>query len=112
MKRKATRVCVECGAKHDRHRMAQRCGPCSVSFGNAMIAAIAAVQRAIRRGEMVKAKTQTCVDCGSNACDWDHRDYRKPLDVQPVCRSCNFARGPAVWRDVTPTTAVPDKATA
>lgn len=36
-----------------------------------------------------------CVDCGGLAYGFDHRDYLKPLDVEPVCRSCNSARGRA-----------------
>lgn len=35
-----------------------------------------------------------CVECGSRAQHWDHRDYTKPLDVQPLCRSCNYKAGP------------------
>ena len=34
-----------------------------------------------------------CVDCGSAARDYDHRNYFKPLDVAAVCRGCNFRRG-------------------
>ena len=33
-----------------------------------------------------------CVDCGKPAHSYDHRDYEKPLDVEPVCRSCNRRR--------------------
>jgi hypothetical protein len=36
-----------------------------------------------------------CVDCGKYpASCYDHRDYTKPLDVDPVCGSCNKLRGP------------------
>lgn len=37
-----------------------------------------------------------CVDCGAIATEYDHRDYSRPLDVDPVCSSCNKLRGPAV----------------
>lgn len=37
-----------------------------------------------------------CVDCGAPACDYDHRDYNKPLEVEPVCRRCNKLRGSAI----------------
>jgi hypothetical protein len=37
-----------------------------------------------------------CVDCGAQARDYDHRDYNKPLEVDPVCRRCNLRRGPAI----------------
>ncbi len=38
-----------------------------------------------------------CVDCGKKAGHYDHRDYNQPLDVQPVCESCNCRRGPAIF---------------
>lgn len=34
-----------------------------------------------------------CVDCGNRAVHYDHRDYAKPLEVEPVCQSCNMKRG-------------------
>lgn len=37
-----------------------------------------------------------CADCGEPAYCYDHRDYRKPIDVQPVCRACNQRRGPGL----------------
>jgi hypothetical protein len=58
--------------------------------------AISLVQRAIRRGEMPPAKALICVDCGKPALEYDHRDYSKPLEVEPVCSSCNHFRGPAI----------------
>ncbi|MFA5633142.1 MAG: hypothetical protein WC997_16665 [Porticoccaceae bacterium] len=33
------------------------------------------------------------------ATDYDHRDYRKPLSVEPVCRRCNLSRGYAIPAD-------------
>lgn len=36
-----------------------------------------------------------CVDCGGIAEQYDHRDYGRPLDVEPVCRACNVRRGAA-----------------
>lgn len=39
----------------------------------------------------------TCVDCGKNpAIEYDHRDYTRPLEVDPVCQSCNQLRGMAI----------------
>jgi len=38
-----------------------------------------------------------CVDCGKPATVYEHRDYTKPLDVEPVCSSCNRKRGPAEY---------------
>jgi hypothetical protein len=59
-----------------------------------MIKATQAIQNEIARGRMQKASAFACVDCGGQARDWDHRDYTKPLEVEPVCRSCNKKRGP------------------
>jgi hypothetical protein len=53
------------------------------------------VVRAIKSGLIPKAKTLVCVDCGNPARDYDHRHYGEPLNVVPVCRSCNLKRGPA-----------------
>jgi hypothetical protein len=52
-----------------------------------------AVARAVRRREMLPPAAHNCVDCGAEALCYDHRDYTKPLDVVPVCRSCNVKRG-------------------
>jgi hypothetical protein len=41
--------------------------------------------------------TVACVDCGAPALEYDHRDYGKPFDVEPVCISCNRRRGTAIW---------------
>lgn len=50
---------------------------------------------AVRRGDIPKAATLTCVDCGNSAQVYDHRDYNLPLDINPVCKSCNTLRGKA-----------------
>lgn len=39
--------------------------------------------------------TVRCVDCGDVATDYEHRDYFRPLDVEPVCHGCNVRRGSA-----------------
>lgn len=56
------------------------------------------VASAITRGVLPKLDGSiACTDCGAPACEYDHRDYSRPLDVQPVCRSCNKRRGTAKW---------------
>ena len=55
-----------------------------------------AVHAAVSRGTLLAASKCKCVDCGAQAEHYDHRDYEKPLDVEPVCRKCNNARGPAI----------------
>lgn len=59
--------------------------------------ALRAVQAAKKRGELAYLPDGTpCVDCGAEAMVYDHREYAKPLDVEPVCVSCNKRRGPAI----------------
>lgn len=54
-----------------------------------------AVRIAIDQGKLTAPYKLKCTDCGARATEYDHRDYAKPLDVEPVCRSCNKKRGPA-----------------
>jgi len=34
-----------------------------------------------------------CADCEKRAGVYDHRDYKKPLQVEAVCNGCNVHRG-------------------
>lgn len=55
-----------------------------------------AVAKAVRHGILPRLNGSiACADCGKPANSYDHRDYDKPLEVSPVCISCNFLRGPA-----------------
>lgn len=55
-----------------------------------------AVSKAVKEGDLPRLDGSIrCVDCGEPAKNYDHRDYAKPLDVEPVCISCNLKRGPA-----------------
>lgn len=58
-----------------------------------------AVAKAIRHGLLPPIQGRMCTDCGEPAIHYDHRDYNHPLQVEPVCRVCNYARGPAVHID-------------
>ena len=42
--------------------------------------------------------TIKCMDCGEPAMVYEHRDYFKPLDVDPVCKKCNRLRGEGKWK--------------
>lgn len=54
------------------------------------------VYKAIKAGKLPAIDENTlCVDCGGIAKQYDHRDYNKTLDVEPVCYSCNRKRGHA-----------------
>jgi hypothetical protein len=60
--------------------------------------ALSMVGRAIRKGVLPKLDgTIACVDCTAPATVYEHRDYGKPLDVEPVCQSCNKKRGTPIW---------------
>jgi hypothetical protein len=56
------------------------------------------VSCAVKTGKLANLKKTVieCTDCRMRrAIEYDHRDYFKPLDVEPVCRLCNVKRGPA-----------------
>lgn len=99
MKRKHVTHCIDCGAAKPPglHGSRQRCGPCGEHFYRQISEAQRVLYKAIRDGVLTKARGLTCVDCGGVATDWEHRDYSKPLEVEPTCRSCNFKRGPAAY---------------
>ncbi len=59
-------------------------------------AAHQAVAKAIRHGLLAPITERVCADCGGPAIHYDHRDYNRPLEVDPTCRKCNYKRGPAV----------------
>lgn len=63
-------------------------------------AAMSQVHRAIQNNKLINLAISyiNCSDCKSRATVYDHRDYNKPLEVEPVCRGCNYQRGKAVHR--------------
>jgi hypothetical protein len=97
-------VCLDCespvrGAPGARPPL--RCSPC-ITVRRKWLhersgPAATAVAREIREGRLPRPSTLVCVDCGRPAEQYDHRDYTKPLQVEPVCRSCNVIRGPAPY---------------
>lgn len=98
-------VCPDCGWEGIRGSAAIRCAQCAadnhwrkVEARKNMQPAHAAVNRAIRHGELRPATEFDCVDCGRPAECYDHRDYLKPLDVDPVCKRCDNKRGPGANR--------------
>jgi hypothetical protein len=94
------KVCAECGQLCETGMKSARCRPCASDrykeILKAQVPAVSAVNKAVKSGFLAKPATQLCVDCGKQAAYYDHRDYRKPLDVEPVCRSCNRKRGHAL----------------
>jgi len=55
------------------------------------------VSRAIYKGLLPRLSIEVvlCIDCGERAFIYEHRDYDKPLEVDPVCHRCNSKRGHA-----------------
>lgn len=91
------RACQQCGGALQRvHYHTRFCNACADrrTNGGGKREARAAVGRAVANGQLPRASTLKCADCGGQARDYDHRDYSRPLDVEPVCRSCNKLRGP------------------
>ena len=65
--------------------------------GSQKIASLARsmVAAAIKSGVLpsLKAGDVACADCGAVADRYDHRNYARPLEVDPVCATCNQLRG-------------------
>lgn len=94
------RCCSKCKSIRWNCSGTMKCN-CEVHYARFLIAeaAHAAVQRAVKAGEIPPSSTLQCADCGKSAVAYDHRDYRHPLIVEAVCNSCNKRRSPASWRD-------------
>jgi hypothetical protein len=102
-------ACVVCGEREERSPTTRNvlfCTECNRRHLTEGAKAIAQVGRAVRAGALPKLSDLACIDCGSDAAVYDHRDYTKPLDVEPVCVRCNAGRGPAfnsAYRESDPT---------
>lgn len=94
-----TRLCAICGGQIPREKgragSAYCSSACSDAVGEARNAAMKGVAAEIKEGRLLPARECVCVDCGAPARDYDHRRYLRPLDVVPVCRTCNLKRGAA-----------------
>lgn len=96
-KKTLARLCATCPTQIADRSFVRYCYECGSAVFRQRQVAAAAIAKAIKSGALPKARTLTCVDCGKPALDYEHRDYRRPLDVQPVCRPCNYRRGPALF---------------
>ena len=86
-------LCVWCRKRND--RAAPLCFDCRWKATEWQALAGRQVAIAIKQGKLPRPETLRCVDCGKRAQQYDHRLYAAPLQVEPVCRSCNRKRGPA-----------------
>jgi len=102
-----TYKCRVCGTKERARGGSQyfRCSSCRTSINysgkyflhdHGGAGAMAQVCGAIKSGALKHPTQFKCSDCGNKAVEYDHRDYNRPLEVDPVCRSCNLRRGPAI----------------
>lgn len=89
------RVCCYCGELTRRHYHARYCWACFYARQPFVVTAVRAVLKAARCGQLQSVLGKLCADCLAPASAYDHRDYSRPLAIDPVCRSCNIRRGPA-----------------
>ena len=109
--------CRDCGVKLGSRETItsrdylKRCRPCLRKHENAATkerisrfteerkSAIKLTNEAIRKGALLSLRLNRikCTDCNNRATMYDHRDYSKPLDVEPVCGSCNNRRGSGLF---------------
>lgn len=80
--------CVDCGTRL-LWKGKLRCYLCSDRAWAWQRCAMRHVRNAIRSGKLPPATGKECHNCGKPAIGYDHRDYEFPLDVLPVCKSCN-----------------------
>lgn len=100
MNRMSIATCPGCGRTTERYmRNSAYCHPCVTVFYQESIRCSRAITAAVKAGTMKRAKEFDCVDCGEPARCYDHRDYERTFDVQPVCDKCNSRRGHAVWHE-------------
>lgn len=79
-------------------RLCPACDPGSIRRTQpaGQAAAVMAVMKAKKAGLLpILDGSIKCSDCDKPAAQYDHRDYSRPLVVEPVCVSCNQRRGPA-----------------
>lgn len=94
-------VCVDCHAplKQGKRGAPMRCHHCACKRYHSRKSAQGkcwnAVAKAIKHGLLKRPAELKCVDCSNAAEVYDHRNYSKPLEVEPVCRACNINRGHA-----------------
>lgn len=100
--------CFYCCEPTEREPEAIICWSCEKQRGILQRKAYYIVREEIRKGRLPRVNTLRCVDCGLPARRYDHRDYSKPLDIEPVCNGCNIRRGPANFSPKPAVSLLPD----
>lgn len=90
------KTCYQCGVEI-RSNTFHYCERCQLPCFRIKEAAHQVVKSAVVDGRLqsLSQNLVECVDCGDRASQYEHRNYERPLDVEPVCRKCNKARGKA-----------------
>ncbi len=100
-------LCICCGADISSfHPNKRRCNSCTESGEVRRMYAANTIGKndneiarqvtkfAVRAGFLLPPENFKCAHCNYRQAEcYDHRDYNKPLDVEPVCCRCNSSRG-------------------
>ena len=87
----------DCTIKRVARGICRKCEPRYVRpTPNPNRASNAVLTRFVNAGLIPPPGDFLCIDCGARATCWEHRDYNKPLDVEPTCQSCNSLRGAGI----------------
>ena len=89
------KLCVICEMPHGRWPHSPRaafCGRCMRYAEKLRGKAHGLVGKAIKEGKLPSPKGLPCDDCGKPSMGYEHRDYARPLDVVPICFTCNSNR--------------------
>lgn len=100
-------TCIACGRTEESSSQLNLCWPCNAKHRRDAAAASSVVGKAVHAGQMLPARMHACSDCGRPASHYDHRDYTKPLLVDPVCPICNAKRGRAFNSFLRPIPGIP-----
>lgn len=86
-----TRFCMKCSANQTKRRQANYTNGHQKNDNDI---GRQVTKFAIRAGFLLPPTNFICVHCNVRQAEcYDHRDYNKPLEVDPVCLSCNSSRG-------------------
>lgn len=99
--RQRTTTCIECQVEFQAETAGKLpifCQPCRMARFRVQQNAYKELLKARCHGLVEPWFGKSCEDCGKPAQCHDHRDYTKPLEVAPVCNSCNAKRPLAKWR--------------
>lgn len=90
-------ICRFCRSPTAGSHSIKKCGRCAGAVEVSSRKAHLIVKKAMDSGELMPiTRYMKCVDCGAPAECHEHRDYNKPLAVEPVCRPCDQKRGPGI----------------